>query len=233
MDPLAGIMITPLNKKLKIGFTYREKEQVEVDPLPTLITAANIGGQNLNIGIVMGLWAFYTPREFSLGASYDFDFLLVSAEANLQKWSDYDIMPEEKVNALTATAFQGQPNFKDTVNYRLGLEWRLNKNADVSFGYCHQPSPVPDQSGTVSNYIDMDKDMFSIGGKYSFNIPFALDKPMTIGAMFAYQLLDTLNVNKTGVQGVTYMQQNGSNMEESYTVKGDAYAGGINISFAW
>jgi long-chain fatty acid transport protein len=231
MDPLAGIMITPLDKKLKIGFSFREKEQLEIDPLPTLITAADISGSQLDIGIVMGLWAFYTPREYSLGASYDFDFLLVSAEANLQKWSDYDIMPEEKVNELTKAGFANMPDFKDTINYRLGVEWRFNKNTNATFGYCHQPTPVPDQSGVVSNYIDMDKDIFSLGGRYTFNVPFALNKPMTVGAMFSYQLLQTLNINKDGVKGITWA--NDAGYQESYTVKGNAYAGGINLSFSW
>jgi long-chain fatty acid transport protein len=230
MDPVAGIMITPLNKKLKIGFSFRDKEQVEVDPLPTLITAIDTAFQG-NIGIVMGLYAFYTPREFSLGTSYDFDFLLVSAEANLQKWSDYDIMPEEKVNELTKTKFANMPNFKDTVNLRLGLEWRLNDKANVTFGYCYQPTPVPDQSGVVSNYIDMNKNIFSLGGRYTFDVPFALNKPMSVGAMLSYQLLQTLNVNKNGITGInggaTWVDQ------VSYKVSGDAYAGGINLSFAW
>ncbi len=226
MDPLFGIMVTPLDKKLKIGFSFRDKEQVEVDPLPTLITAIGSPFQG-NIGIVMGLWAFYTPREYSLGASYDFDFLMVSAEANLQKWSDYDIMPEEKVNELTQAGFAGMPDFKDTINYRLGVEWKINKNANATFGYCHQPTPVPDQSGVISNYIDMDKDIFSLGGRYTFNVPFALNKPMTVGAMLSYQLLQTLNVNKDGVKGATWVDQ------VSYTVKGNALAGGINLSFSW
>jgi long-chain fatty acid transport protein len=226
MDPLAGIMVTPLDKKLKIGFSFRDKEQVEIDPLPTLITVINSPFQ-ANIGIVMGLWAFYTPREYSLGASYDFDFLLVSAEANLQKWSDYDIMPEEKVNELTKAGFAGMPDFKDTINYRLGVEWKINKNTNATFGYCHQPTPVPDQSGVISNYIDMDKDIFSLGGRYTFNVPFALNKPMTVGAMLSYQLLQTLDVNKDGVKGATWVDQ------VSYTVKGDALAGGINLSFSW
>ncbi len=226
MDPVAGIMVTPLNKKLKIGFSFREKEQVELDPLPTLITAIGAPFQG-NIGIVMGLYAFYTPREYSLGASYDFDFLLVSAEANYQEWSDYKIMPEETVNELTRTAFANMPDFKDTMNYRLGVEWRINKNTNLSFGYCHQPTPVPDQSGVVSNYIDMDKDIFSLGGRYTFNVPFALNKPMSVGAMLSYQLLDTLHINKEGIQGPTWVDQ------KSYTVKGDAYAGGINLSFSW
>jgi long-chain fatty acid transport protein len=230
-DLTAGILVTPLDKKLKIGFSFRDKEQVEVDPLPTLINTGLL--DDSYIGIVMGLWAFYTPREFSLGASYDFDFLLVSAEANLQQWSDYDVMPEEKVNNISKDKVAGLPDFKDTINYRLGVEWRPIKNASVSLGYFYQQSPVPDQSGRVSNYIDMDKNTFSLGGKYTFNVPFALNKPMTIGGMFSYQLLEKLTVDKTGVTGITYKQQNGSNMEESYTVEGSAYAGGINLSFSW
>lgn len=217
-DPIVGLLITPLDKKLKIGLSYREKEEVEVDPLPTLITT-DIGDAAL--AIVMGLNAFYTPREISLGVSYAFDRWMVSAEANLQKWSDYAFSPEDRIY------YAGGPDFDDTINYRIGLEYKLSKDASFSFGYCHQPTPVPNQSGKITNYLDMDKDMFSFGGRYTFQVPFALQQPMTVAGVFHYQKLDDLTVIKDGVVGKSWVKQ------ESYTVKGDAYAGGVSIGLSW
>jgi long-chain fatty acid transport protein len=217
-DPIVGLLITPLDKKLKIGLSYREKEEVEVDPLPTLIIT-DIGDAAL--AIVMGLNAFYTPREISLGVSYAFDRCMVSAEANLQKWSDYAFSPEDRIY------YAGGPDFDDTINYRIGLEYKLSKDASFSFGYCHQPTPVPNQSGKITNYLDMDKDLFSFGGRYTFQVPFALQQPMTVAGVVHYQKLDDLTVIKDGVVGKSWVNQ------ESYTVKGNAYAGGVSIGLSW
>lgn len=229
LDPSAGIMITPFEKKLKIGFSYRDKEEVEIDPMPAVISVDGL--PEANLGMTMGLNAFFTPREFSLGASYDFGPVMLSGEANLQKWSDYKFSPADSAADSTGQYFfPGDPDFDDTVNYRLGVEIKLNDKGSVMLGYSHLPTPIPDQSGRVTNYIDTDKDMFSLGGKYSFMVP-SLNKPMTIEGAFQYQRLKSYTVYKDGITGdnggFTWRDQ------VSYEVSGDAYAGGVSIGLAW
>ncbi len=232
-DPVAGILITPFDKKLKIGLSYRAKQQVELDPIPTLVST-DIGG--VGLAMVMGLYSFFTPDEYSFGLSYSLERFMVSVEANKQMWSDYDY-PDEMLYAYYAgnpalTGIEtGSPDFDDTINYRIGVEYKIGKDLSIMAGYCHQPTPIPDQSGRVSNYLDMDKDIFSIGGKYSFNAPLIV-KPVTIAAVFQYQMLDDYTVYKyegtpNQVSGKSWRNQ------ESYTVEGDVYAGGISVSMSW
>jgi len=216
---LAGVIFTPMDKRLKIGFSYRDEQELEIDPLPTLVT---LGNGTIALCMVMGMNAFFSPREYSLGAAYDFGGILVSGEANLQKWGDYRFSPQDRLY------FSGTPGFDDTVNYRLGIDLELNKDIDFMLGYCYQPSPVPDQSGRLTNYIDTDKSMFSLGGRYALHIPPFFKQPLRLTGTLQYQKLKRLTVDKTGVtNGVTWVNQ------ESYEVSGDAYAGAISIGMAW
>ena len=232
-DPIAGILITPLDQRLKIGLSYRAEEEVEIDPLPTLV-ATDIGG--VGLAMVMGMNSYFTPEEYSLGLSYSFERFMVSVEANKQMWSEYDYPDGEKYHyyygnpGLTGIE-TGGPDFDDTLNYRLGMEYKIGKDASIMVGYCHQPTPIPDQSGKVSNYLDMDKDIFSIGGKFALKTGMMVE-PVTIAATFQYQMLDDYTVYKyegtaDAVKGKSWVDQ------ESYKVEGDVYAGGISLSLAW
>jgi len=227
-DPVVGILITPFDKKLKIGLSYRAEEKVEIDPLPTLV-ATDLGG--IGLAMVMGMGSFFTPEEYSAGIALDLGRFMVSIEANKQMWSEYDYTNGEKYHYYSGnpelTGIEtGTPDFDDTLNYRIGMEYKIGKDASVMAGYCHQPTPIPDQSGRVSNYLDMDKDIFSIGGKYTFKTSMMV-KPVTIAAAFQYQMLDDYTAYKNGVQGKSWVDQ------ESYKVEGDVYAGGISVGLAW
>lgn len=217
--PSFGLLLTPLDKRLKIGLSYRDKQEAEVDPLSATVT---FSGGTVGLAMVMGLNAFYTPREISLGAVYDFGPCMVSAETNLQKWSDYRYSPQDR------SYFRGSPDFKDTMNYRLGMEIRVRPDVNLELGYSHVPTPIPNQSGRITNYIDMDKDLFSLGGRYTFSLPVILEKPMTVACVLHYQKLEDYTVHKEGVDdGVTWVEQ------KSYKVSGKAYAGGVSMGLAW
>jgi hypothetical protein len=72
----------------------------------------------------------------------------------------------------------------------------------------------------------MDKDILSLGASYTFKTGIA-KKPVKIAAVFQYQMLDDYTVNKSGVKGISWENQ------ESYKVEGDVYLGGISMSLAW
>jgi len=147
---------------------------------------------------------------------------MVSTEANLQKWGDYRFSPQDR------QFFSGTPDFKDTLNLRLGMEYRLDQNTSLLLGYCRQPTPIPDQSGKITNYIDMDKDIFSLGGSYLLHFPAWFKKPVRLAGDLQYQRLKGYTVNKDGVSnGITWVDQ------ESYKVSGNAMAGSASIRLAW
>ncbi|OPZ58872.1 MAG: Outer membrane protein transport protein (OMPP1/FadL/TodX) [Deltaproteobacteria bacterium ADurb.Bin510] len=118
------------------------------------------------------------------------------------------------------------PEFDDTLNLRLGFEYRLNPRTSLMLGYAYQPSPVPDQSYKVTNYLDADKHMFSGGLSHSFRVP-GLSQPAKLSASLMYQQLETVRVYKDGVQGKTWVDQ------ESYELSGYALAGFTGLALSW
>lgn len=229
-DPVAGLLFTPMNKKLKIGVSFREKQELEITPVSATLTIDGL--PDATLAMIMGIKSFFNPREYSLGCSYDFGGFMLSGEVNLQEWSDYRYSRSHTAQDSTGKPyFEGDPDFSNTVNYRLGIEYRLNKKTSLMLGYCHQPTPIPNQSGRITNYIDMDKDMVSLGGQYSLSLPSLLSKPLTLNGVIQYQKLKEYTVNKDGISGdnggVTWIDQ------ESYKVSGDAYAFGISMGLSW
>lgn len=230
MDPLAGILITPLDQRLKIGISWRHSQEVEIDPIPTIITTDDDFGE-LKLAMIMGMKSFFTPEEYSAGIAYEGEKYLISVEANRQLWSEYEYTGGEKFfyypGAEGISGLEtGSPAFDDTINLRVGGEYRFNDKSAVQLGYAHIPTPIPNQSGRVSNYIDMDKDLFSLGGTYAFDIKM-FKAPVRVGAMIQYQMLDDYTVVKNNVHGPTWTDQ------ESYKVEGDAYAGGVSVNIGW
>lgn len=220
-DPLAGILLTPFGKKLKIGFSWKDEQELKIGPLP--VTAlAFVGDAILEVPLVLDINAFFVPEEFSFGLALDLDRILVCLEADKQLWSKYEYSTTDSFN------YAGSPDFDDTINYRLGVEYRFANTLAVSMGYCHQPSPVPDQSGKVSNYLDMDKDMLSLGLSYVFTDPWEIARqPVTIAGVIQYQMLQDLKVKKDGISGISWADQ------ESYRVEGSVLSGGVSISLSW
>lgn len=222
-DPIAGILITPLDKRLKIGFSWRDKQELQEGPIPAVATV-QVADLTETVTMILDINCYFTPEEYSLGAAYDFaPFpLMVSIEANKQLWSAYEYSITDNYH------YSGSPDFKDTINYRLGLEYKPSDKLSLMAGYCHQPSPVPNQSGIIENYIDMDKDILSLGASYVLSPPFGITKePIMLAGVLQYQKLDTLSVNKDGVTGISWVDQ------ESYRVEGDVWAAGISLSLSW
>jgi long-chain fatty acid transport protein len=219
-DPLAGILITPLDGKVKVGFSWKDEQLFAIDPSYSYGAALLLGQQPAAQYGIMSIVGYSTPEEYDLGLSLDFGKAMVSIEASKQLWSRFE-------NTSVNAKFYEDPGFRNTINYRAGLEYELNEKTNILLGFCHQPTPVPDQSGKISNYLDMDKDMFSIGGNYSFPIT-ERKVPVKVEGMFQYQKLDDLTVYKNGEDGPVWEDQ------QSYTVKSDGvYTGGLAATISW
>ncbi|MEA2101748.1 MAG: hypothetical protein U9P80_04140, partial [Thermodesulfobacteriota bacterium] len=120
--------------------------------------------------------------------------------------------------------------FDDTINYHLGIEYRLSDIFSVMAGYAMIPTPIPNQSGRVSNYLDSDRDLYSFGMSYTLKdslLSKVIKPPVKIAWVVQYQTLDKYRVDNTGVKGISWKDQ------ESYTVEGNCLAGGVSFSMAW
>jgi long-chain fatty acid transport protein len=207
--------------KVKLGFSWRDQQELQLGPIP-VSTWIDAGGLIINQPMMLDMNCFFTPEEYSLGLALDTEPVLVSLEANLQKWSKYSLSYTDSVNGYE------DPGFNDTTNYRIGVSYKGIKNLNINAGYMYQPSPVPNQSGKVSNYIDLDKNIFSLGAGYKFKFPWDVFKqPLKVEGVLQYQKLKEITVIKDGVTGQSWVDQ------VSYDVKGTSFAAGLNLNLTW
>ena len=215
-DPKIGVLVTPMDGMLRIGASWNDERCITM-PLHGSGNLMDI----LKLKIFSDVAVEYTPEEYSLGLAFNLGPALISLEANKQLWGRYDFTEACK------EFYSGSPDFKDTINKRVGFEFKPDENTSLMVGFCYQPTPVPDQSGRETNYLDMDKKIFSFGFSKTVDMKALGKYPTAIGAMFQYQRCDDYTVYKNGEDGPTWENQ------ESYTVKGDVYTAGISITNTW
>ena len=234
-DPTAGILMTPFDGRLKLGLSWKDEQQLRLEPIPN-IAKISIGGIETVVTMVMDINAYFTPEEISAGLALDVDPVLVSVQVDKQYWSAYDYsysdrahyQPSKIVDPLNGIE-TGSPDFDDTLNYRMGLEYRIGDKARLMAGYAFIPTPIPNQSGRISNFIDTDRRVYSLGASYVLDrdIVGIVKPPVTFACVLQYQDLDSYIANKEGVVSPSWGTQ------QSYTVEGSVLAAGISVSLAW
>ena len=180
----------------------------------------------------------YTSLIFGLYEDKDEKIEVILAESPKEKI--YDFTDEQAVHNRFYRMTDGDAiarlvSIMDTKNiyiadghHRLGVSYKGIKNLNINAGYMYQPSPIPNQSGKVSNYIDLDKNIFSLGAGYQFKFPWDIFKqPLKVEGVLQYQELKEITVIKDGVTGKSWVNQ------VSYEVKGNSFAAGLNLNIAW
>ncbi len=229
LNPMLGVLYTPLDEKLKIGLTYREKTLFKIGPCNLYMNQGS-GPQeqasNIPWNAVLDFYIAYQPQEWALGVAYDLSpNYTVTFGLEFQKWSKFGWSSVYHQDYYQSNPrIQGYlpygPDFDDVYNTSVGLEYKYNDDITIMAGYQYAPTPVPDQTGRVTNYLDMDKDIFSIGATYDLKKDF-----IKIGGMFQYMLCEDYEVYKNGVRGIAWPAPD--SFQDSYEVSGDAYVIGV------
>ncbi len=232
--PIVGILYTPFNKKFKIGATYRQETEMSLGRCPIIIELSSSSVDDRLSAYIYPIMDFlfsYAPAEYAIGVAFDINPFTVSIDYEIQKWSGFEYPDHFKhrsyyLSESTLSGIETGGPFDDVANISLGLEYRYNQDLTLMTGYKYMPTPVPDQSGRVSNYLDMDKNVFSFGVIYSLeNLnprrPFK-KLPIKLGAMVEYILCDDYRVNNEGVKGWSWEDQ------ESFKVSGDVWIIGFS-----
>ncbi len=210
-----GILVTPFDKMVRIGFNYKEECKFEVTPLQ-LGGIFDAFGPNPSIILSSDILTNYRPTEYNFGIAVDLEklplmddhfplsvkHLLVSLDVCYRTWSEfqydrsisywlnYDNSPQLLPGTVT------DPEFDDTMAYKFGIMYRLNADYSVMAGYQQYISPVPDQSHRATNYIDMDRNTYSLGGTYAFR-----KLPFTFSGFMSYTTTDSVYVDNTDANG--------------------------------
>jgi long-chain fatty acid transport protein len=165
---IAGVFYRPL-EFLQIGFTYkgenfiRDKRDYTLDPI----------GLPVKLDVIYD----YSPQTFSLGiVGTPFEWWRISLDIVYTSWSlyrppfpkldplyDQATTPIDEGNRSTLLTVESKDlNFADTLVARIGLEFRPIREFGITLGYSHEPTPVPDQTGTT-NILDADDNVIGLG----------------------------------------------------------------------
>lgn len=122
------------------------------------------------------------PMWGGVGMAYD-DFLfegtVLTADAQWTQWSEVEeivrAVESDLPNGLETTTL----NWEDTIEYGVGIDYRLSRSASVRLGYRMSPSPVPDS--TFDFVMPMSrKSVFTCGVGYRSDV-------WTLDAALVYQ----------------------------------------------
>jgi long-chain fatty acid transport protein len=229
-----GILFTPYDKRVKFGASYRESLwSVFLDFSPIYAHTEGQPVENVRVKLEEGVG--YIPEQYSFGLAYSFNRFTISVDMKHKRWSDYPYLESiyvlyvinepEIINTNPGYDISDSPEFDNVTDIGLGIEYQYKKGLTFTAGYEYCPTPVPDQSYLVSNYLDMDKNIFSIGVNYQVN------SWLKVGSLFQYMHLDDFKVYKTGNEMGYSWGWDPSNRQRSYKVEGDAFVIGLSAEF--
>jgi len=198
---VAGFYISPGRKfdvleGLELGFSYRQKSKLDISPLQTV---AVLETGNVLLNLRLALLDYFQPDIYTFGTSYAFtDRLMVSLEAELQKWSGFEVSANHEENFGDVL-----PELDDIVVPKLGIEYRLTRRLAFQGGYCFEPSFIPDEGLTDTvNFLDNDKHILSVGTSYRLPGFGRMKRDINFYAAYQHQILDDREVTKTDPTGV-------------------------------
>ena len=192
LTPIAGILIKP-TPWLSIAYSYRGSWQQHTSVQMVNSLEATLGKYQIaipaEIAAPIPLKDYYLPWNMTGGiAVRPIPNLLVSFDLTFYHWHGFDLSP-------LYTAPEDYVRWNDTWEPRIGLEYEFIEDLFGRFGYYYEPSPIPGQYDSTSNFLSMDKNVFSVGLGYSFSkflfvgqLP--LRRPIQVDACFQWQQMN-------------------------------------------
>ncbi|MFL5320298.1 MAG: OmpP1/FadL family transporter [Myxococcaceae bacterium] len=183
VSPTVGISITP-SKSFRLGASYRHEMSL-LYSIPASVELAGIG----TLAFVLTGITHYTPPIISVGGAFDpTDDMTLSLDLTYEMWSRaptpyVDLVVDLSGDTLTAlgldkalvmTAPHTSPGFSDTLNARLGYEYRVSDAFAVRAGAQFRPTPVPKQDAPGTNMLDGTRIGVSGGIGTAFHDPLEL-----------------------------------------------------------
>lgn len=202
----AGVRVGPWSG-MRAGLTYRD-EHISIVSFPTDLHA-EIGTVSGDVLVRSRSFVYYTPRQVSLGGSWETGDVLATADLTWSGWSGMrdpngssgflvidrngNLPPQPPPN------FQEDPKFKDTVSPHLGLEWRALRGGKVELtargGYAFEKSPAPAPTAT-RNLVDLDRHVLTAGGRVRFPKAPGVGAPVDLDGYVVYGRLGERTVRR-------------------------------------
>lgn len=188
--PTAGLTWSPF-KGLRLAADYRY-EMSNYYAIPASVDLAGVGV----LAFTLSGYNHYTPHTITVGGAFDpTEEMTLSLDAAYEMWSAaptpyVDLVVDLSGDTLAAlgldtaldmTAPHTSPGMVDTVNFKLGYEYRVSDTFSVRAGSYFRPTPVPKQNVPGTNIMDGSRLGFTGGIGTSFHDPLeALEGPLSL-----------------------------------------------------
>jgi long-chain fatty acid transport protein len=166
-----GALAKP-TESLSVGVSYRAKVRVDYSGNATF-TRIPTGNTQIDALVALGFPAGPLPAQtsiefpaiLSLGVAYAWKDWTVEGDVNFYGWSSFDTLPVTIVGHPELSSVV-QENYKDSRQYRIGLQRQINDTWAVRGGYFYDESPSPPES--VSPLLpDSPRHGFCLGGSWA------------------------------------------------------------------
>jgi long-chain fatty acid transport protein len=165
-----GVLAKP-SENISVGASYRHKVKVDYTG-SAAFTPRPTGNAQLDARVAATLPSGSQPIETSIefpafgsiGIAWNRDDWTVEADANWYQWRTFDRLPLTFTNRpdLSETIVE---DYKNSYQYRLGVERVLNDRYAVRAGYFFDQSPAP--ASSISPLLpDANRNGFALGGTW-------------------------------------------------------------------
>jgi long-chain fatty acid transport protein len=158
-----GIFLKP-SEKLSIGVDYRSKMNMKIDngdtkfsDIPQALSQNFPASGNFSAELPL-------PANLDAGIAWDVsDKLTLAAEVNYVFWSAYDsLIIDFKVNNELLTDSRNPRNYKNSLIWRLGGEYRVNDWLTARAGAYYDPTPTDEEYFTPET-VSLNTVAFTLG----------------------------------------------------------------------
>nr|WP_051284034.1 outer membrane protein transport protein [Desulforegula conservatrix] len=159
----AGVLYKP-NKDLSMGLTYRSVTNTDFEG------DFYVGGKR----VAPAEMQYDHPQSVQGGIRYNFTNTL-AVETDLV-WTNWDInrMQVEKTPMSPTGAIVYDRDWENTVQYKIGTEWKATEAIALRAGYAYDPTPVPEETFDIG-WPDTDRSMYTIGLGWTMSEKWSLD----------------------------------------------------------
>lgn len=159
----AGVLYKP-NSDLSMGLTYRS------------VTNTDFEGDFYVAGkrVASAEMQYDHPQSVQGGIRYNFTKDL-AVETDLV-WTNWDINRQqvEKTAMSPSGAIVYDRDWENTVQYKIGTEWKATESIALRAGYAYDPTPVPEETFDIG-WPDTDRSMYTIGLGWTMTEKWSLD----------------------------------------------------------
>lgn len=211
----ASAMFSPTDN-LRVGFNYRS--EIILEAKSGEATFENIPNSPLTPFANTTFDASLPlPAELTVGLSYEFgDKWLFAFDYNQTLWSVYNSLDIDFANATPDS--KNARNYKDSSNYRFGLQYEATDWVTLRAGYYFDESPV--QEGYFAPETPRnDSNNFTAGLSLNISDHFAID------AAFLYSRFKEIDAS------YDYYSENGITVPFSGTYKSSAFVPGLGVTY--